>query len=84
MDYYKDFSKRAQIIIGEVKKAEKGNRDKLDEISRQAYSDYRNGIISGQEYDSIYALLMELAYPRWFLAMVTEVSMWICCKILLL
>lgn len=64
MDYYKNFSKRAQIIIAEVKEAGKENRDKLEELSREAYSDYRNGIISSKEYDSIHALLMELVYPR--------------------
>ena len=64
MDYYKDFSKRAQTIIEEVKKAGKENRDELEILSRQAYSDYRNGIISGREYDRINALFMELAYPR--------------------
>lgn len=64
MDYYKGFSQRALIIIDEVRKVERDNRAELEKLSSQAYSDYRNGIISGREYDSIHALIMESAYPR--------------------
>ena len=47
-----------------MKKTGIENRQELDELSRQAYSDYRGGMLSEKEYGSIYALLMEYRYPR--------------------
>lgn len=64
MEYYKEFSSRALILIDAVKKAENGNHEELEKLSRQAYWDYQNDIISENEYERIHALLMELAYPR--------------------
>lgn len=60
----KRFSDKAINYLERVKKTGKENRQKLDELSLQAYSDYREGIISEKEYGSIYALLMEYRYPR--------------------
>ena len=60
----KRFSDKAITYLERVKKTGNENRQKLDELSRQAYSDYREGIISEKEYGSIYALLMEYRYPR--------------------
>ena len=64
MNYDKRFSDKAIKYLERVKKAGKENRQELDEISRQAYSDYREGILSEKEYGSIYALLIEYRYPR--------------------
>ena len=64
MNYDKRFSDKAIKYFERVKKAGIENRQELDEISRQAYSDYREGILSEKEYGSIYALLIEYRYPR--------------------
>ena len=64
MNYDKRFSDKAVNYLERVKKAGKENRQELDELSRQAYSDYRAGIISAKEYGSIHALLMEYRYLR--------------------
>ena len=64
MDYVKGFSKNAQSIVEEIKTAGEGDSVRWKELSRQAYLDYRKGIISEKEYGYIHALLMELAYPR--------------------
>ena len=63
MNYDKRFSDKAVNYLERVKKAGKENRQELDELSHQAYSDYRAGIISAKEYGSIHALLMEYRYP---------------------
>ena len=64
MNYDKRFSDKAIKYLERVKKAGIENRQELDEISRQACSDYREGILSEKEYGSIYALLIEYRYPR--------------------
>lgn len=64
MNYYKSFSDKAIKYLDRVKKAGIENKQELDEISRQAYSEYREGKLSEKEYGSIYALLMEYRYPR--------------------
>ena len=64
MNYDRRFSDKAVNYLERVKKAGKENRQELDELSHQAYSDYRAGVISAKEYDSIHALLMEYRYPR--------------------
>ena len=64
MNYDKRFSDKAVNYLERAKKAGKENRQELDELSHQAYSDYRTGIISAKEYGSIHALLMEYRYPR--------------------
>ena len=64
MNYDKRFSDKAIKYLERVKKAGIENRQELDEISRQAYSDYREGILSEKEYGGIYALLIENRYPR--------------------
>ena len=63
MIYDKRFSDKAINYLERVKKTGIENRQELDELSRQAYSDYRAGIISAEEYGSIHALLMEYRYP---------------------
>ena len=64
MGYDKKFSDKAIHYLERVKRTGTENRQKLDELSRQAYSDYREGILSEKEYGRIYALLMEDRYPR--------------------
>ena len=64
MNYYKRFSDKAIYYLERVKKTGKENRQELDELSHQAYAEYREGIISEKEYGSIHALLMEYRYPR--------------------
>ena len=64
VNYYKRFSSKALAYVEEVEKAGKGNKLKLDDISRRVYSDYKSGKISVDEYDRIHALLMEYRYPR--------------------
>ena len=64
MNYDKRFSDKAINYLERVKKAGINTRLVLDEIARQAYTDYREGILSEKEYGSIYALLIEYRYPR--------------------
>lgn len=64
MSYDKRFSDEAINYLERVKRTGIENRQELDELSRQAYSDYREGILSEKEYGSIYALLIEYRYPR--------------------
>ena len=65
MNYDKRISDKTINYLEKVKKTVgKENRQELDELSQQAYSDYRNGILSEKEYGSIYALLIEYRYPR--------------------
>ena len=55
---------KAINYLERVEKIGTENRQELDELSRQAYSDYRGGMLSEKEYGSIYALLIEYRYPR--------------------
>ena len=64
MNYDKRLSDKAINYLERVEKIGTENRQELDELSRQAYSDYREGILSEKEYGSIYALLIEYRYPR--------------------
>ena len=41
MNYYKRFSDKAIHYLERVKKTGKENRQELDELSHQAYADYR-------------------------------------------
>ncbi len=43
---------------------EKGDCKELSELCKQAYSDYREKIISSKAYGRIYAICVEYAYPR--------------------
>ena len=64
MNYDKRLSDKAINYLEIVEKIGTENRQELDELSRQAYSDYRGGMLSEKEYGSIYALLIEYRYPR--------------------
>ena len=55
MSYDKRLSDKAINYLERVKRTGIENRQELDELSRQAYSDYREGIPSEKEYGSIYA-----------------------------
>lgn len=44
--------------------SEKGNCKELGILCRQAYNDYRAGLISEKVYSKIYAICMECANPR--------------------
>ena len=64
MNYDKRLSDKAINYLERVEKIGTENRQESDEFSRQAYSDYRGGMLSEKEYGSIYALLIEYRYPR--------------------
>lgn len=64
MNYDKRLSDKAINYLERVEKIGTENRQELDELCRQAYSDYRGGMLSEKEYGSIYALLIEYQYPR--------------------
>ena len=62
MNYYKSFSDKAIKYLDRVKKAGIENKQELDEISRQAYSEYREGKLSEKESFNIFFIL-KLQFP---------------------
>lgn len=66
MNGYNRLSEKAVNYIKSAKRigAEEGDSRELSSLCRQAYSDYRSGVISVEEYERIYAACMDYAYPR--------------------
>ena len=61
----KEFSKRELHYINEAEKigSAKGDCEELKALSKQAYSDYRNKVISEKAYALIYRICVNYAYP---------------------
>lgn len=63
---YEELSEKEIYYIEETKRigAQKGDSKELQDLCRQAYSDYREKIISDKAYGKIYAICVGYAYPR--------------------
>lgn len=66
MDYdEKEFSKRELHYINEAERigSAKGDCEELKALSKQAYSEYRNKVISEKAYALIHLICVNYAYP---------------------
>ena len=61
----KDFSERELYYINEAERigSEKGDCEELRALSKQAYSDYRDKVISQKAYARIDLICVNYAYP---------------------
>ena len=66
MSCYNGMSEKAADYIERAKKtgSENGDSPALSELCRQAYADYQAGVISEREYQRIYTICVDYAYPR--------------------
>ncbi len=61
-----ELSEQARNYIERAKEIgkEKGDCHELSELCHLAYSEYRAGIMTTEEYSKIYAICADYAYPR--------------------
>lgn len=66
MGYEKKLSEKADMYVELIKQLgeDEGESPMLRELCQRAYSDYKAGKISEEEYNKIYAICMDYAFPR--------------------
>lgn len=66
MGNYEELTEKELYYIEKAKEigAQKGDSKELQDLCRQAYSDYQEKIISSKAYGKIYSICVDYAYPR--------------------
>ena len=66
MGNHEELTEKELYYIEKAKEigAQKGDSKELQDLCRQAFSDYREKIISDKAYGKIYAICVGYAYPR--------------------